>query len=97
LFFLIVLGYASLIFFVTTFAAGDSIGIVSTLPSTYPTIISARSAVFGRMETVTLIVSEGEPFIVGLGREVVLFGIDRRERSRRGDRAVGGWKGLIEA
>jgi hypothetical protein len=74
-----------------------SIGIFSTFPSTYPTVTSARFALLGRMETVTLTLSDGEPLIVGLGWEVVFLGVERRERRRRGEREVEGWKGFRAA
>ena len=74
-----------------------SIGIVSTLPSTYPTVISARCAVLGRIETVTLMLSEGDPLMVGFGRDVVFFGVDKRERRSKGDRDVEAWKGFSAA
>lgn len=74
-----------------------SIGIFSTFPSTYPTVTSARFALLGRMETVTLTLSDGEPLIVGLGCEVVFLGVERRERRRRGEREVEGWKGFRAA
>jgi len=49
------------------------------------------------METVTLTLSDGEPLIVGLGCEVVFLGVERRERRRRGEREVEGWKGFRAA
>lgn len=40
------------------------------------------------METVTLMLSEGEPLMMGFAEEVVFFGVESRERRRRGEREV---------